>query len=364
ITKIREQEKPVLILDFKNDFASDLVFAEQARLDRVYVAFDGLPYNPLIPYPLRHPETGELFVQCGQHIAGIASVLKRTYGLGAQQQAAVKNAMAGAFSSVGIPVSGSTPYDENMNFPDFSHVGDALQHDNLSAYNRLDPLFTLGLFKEEFRRASFESLVGRPAILDLSQIPSDEIKDTLAQLIVLSSHAYYNSQQHSGTIRQVIVFDEAHRVLNSEYMLRLVRECRAYGVAALLSSQYPSDFPGEISASMATKIMHGNGRDIERVKNIVQVIGCEGREGDVANLARFQAFIDNRHHPHTFLRTMNYPIYLVLKKLQKTGSATREELVEAEGLDTSKLPIGNLVRELERLGLVEEKEGRVYLLGN
>jgi DNA phosphorothioation-dependent restriction protein DptH len=249
-----------------------------------------------------------------------------------------------------------------MRFPDFSQIGNTLQHDNPSAYNRLDPLFTLGLFREEFRDVSFLSLVGRSAILDLSQIPSDEIKNTLAQLVVLSAHAYYNSQPHSGTIRQVLVFDEAHRVLSSDYMLRLARECRAYGVATLLSSQYPSDFPGEISASMATKIVHGNGSDSEKVKGIVQLIGCEGKEGDVANLDRFQAFVDNRHYPQTLVRTINYPLYLVWTKLRELGTATREELSQAEGVDTSKLPIGNLVRQLERLGLAEEREGRVFLL--
>jgi hypothetical protein len=362
ICRIREQKKPVLVLDFKNDFASDSAFAKRSALDRIFVTFDGLPYNPLIPYPVRHPATGELYVQCAQHVAGVASVLRRTYGLGAQQQAALKNAMVAAFATAGISTSGSARYSEDMRFPDFSLVGNTLQHDNAAAYNRLDPLFTLGLFRDEFRNSSFQSLVGRSAILDLSQIPSDEIKNTLAQLVVLSAHAYHNSQPHSGTIRQVLVFDEAHRVLNSDYMLRLVRECRAYGVAAILSSQYPSDFPGEISASMATKVVHGNGRDSEKVKTIVQLIGCDGREGDVANLDRFQAFVDNRHYPHTLVRTMNYPLYLVWSKLQELGTATREELSHAEGVDTSKLPIGNLVRQLERLGLAEEREGRVFLL--
>lgn len=363
ICMLREQEKNVLVLDFKNDFASDSTFAERSALDRVFVTFDGLPYNPLIPYPVRHPATGELYVQCGQHIAGVASVLRQTYGLGAQQQAAVKNAIVAAFTAANISTSGSARYAEDMHFPDFSHLGNTLQRDNPSAYNRLDPLFTLGLFRDQFRDSSFKALVGRSAILDLSQIPSDAIKDTLAQLVVLSAHAYYNGQPHSGTIRQVLVFDEAHRVLNSAYMLRLVRECRAYGVATVLSSQYPSDFPGEISASLATKVIYDNGRDSERVKNIVQLIGCEGKEGDVANLERFQAFVDNRQYPHTLFRTMNYPMFLVWTRLQELQTATREELSQSEGVDTSKLPIGNIVRQLERLGLAEEREGRVYLLG-
>jgi DNA phosphorothioation-dependent restriction protein DptH len=362
ICKIREQGKNVLILDFKNDFASDRVFADRASLERVFVSFDGLPFNPLIPYPIQHPGTGASLVQIGQHISGIASVLKRTYNLGPQQQMAVKNAIADAFSAMGIPTSGASEFNPSLDFPDLGNVGEKLHSSNISAYNRLDPLFTLDLFKSSLRRDSFYALVNRSMIVDFSQIPSDEIKNTLAELIVLSAHAYYNAQPHSGSIRQVLVFDEAHRVLGSGFMTNLVRECRAYGVGMILSSQYPSDFRSDISSSMATKVLHGNGRDFERVKAIVQLIGCAGREADVADLDRFQAFVDNRHFPHTLIRMMNYPLYLVWSSLSQHEETTREEIANLEGIDISKLPIDNLVRQLERLGLVEEKEGRIRLL--
>ena len=362
ICQLREQGKNVLVLDMKNDFASDKKFCEKASLERAFVSFDGLPLNPLIPYPVRHPETEKLFVQCGQYIRGVSSILRKTYGLGVQQQVAVKNAIVAAFTAAGIPTTGSTLFSEELRFPDFARVGDFLRHDNLAAYNRLDPLFTLDLFREEFQDRSFYNLVNRAVVLDMSQIPSDEIKNTLAQLVVLSAHAYYNSQPHSGTIRQFLVFDEGHRVLTSDYILRLVRECRAYGVGIILSSQYPSDFPGDISASMATKIVHGNGRDTNKVKDIVQLLGCEGREGEIANMMRFQALVDNSHYPHTSLRTMNYPLYLAWSKLQELGEATCDELSQAEGLDTSKLPIVNLVHQLELLGMAERRGNRVLLL--
>lgn len=362
ICQLREQNKNVLVLDMKNDFASDKTFCKNAELERLFVAFDGLPINPLIPYPVPHPETGEFFVQCGQYMAGISSILKQTYGLGAQQQVTVKNAIADAFAVAGIPTTGSTPFNDNTLFPDFSDVGNLLQENNIAAYNRLDPLFTLGLFPRSSRRESFHGLANRAVVVDLSQITSDEIKNTLAQLIVLSSHAYYNSQPHSGTIRQFLVFDEGHRVLTSSYILRLVRECRAYGVGTILSSQYPSDFPGDISASMATKIIHGNGRDIDKVKNIVQLLGCEGKEREIADMERFTAFVDNMHYPHTMLRTINYPLYLAWKRLEESGKATRSELSQSNGLDTSRLPIENIVNQLERLGLAEEREGHVFLL--
>ena len=363
ICQLREQGKNVLILDMKNDFASDRKFCEKAKLERIFVSFDGLPLNPLIPYPIQHPDTEEFFIQSGQYIASVSSILKKTYGLGTQQQVAVKNAIAEAFTEAGIPATGTVALKEDFHFPDFANVGNLLQGVNPAAYNRLDPLFTLGLFRAEFRDQSFHSLVNRAAVLDLSKIPSDEIKNTLAQLIVLSSHAYYNSQSHSGAIRQFLVFDEGHRVLDSDYMLNLVRECRAYGVGTVLSSQYPSDFPEEISASMATKIVHGNDKNTGRVKNIVQLLGCEGREEEIASMGRFQAFVDNRHHPHANLRTMNYPLFLVWTELRElNGRATRDQLSRAEGIDTSKLPIGNLIYQLELLGLAEERGGYVLLL--
>ena len=364
ICKIREQGKTVLVLDFKNDFASDPVFGRRAFLERVFVSFDGLPFNPLIPYPIRHPGTGELVVQTGQHIAGLTSVLKRTYGLGPQQQVAVKNAIVKSFTARGIATTGTSVFDQSIEFPDFNNVGAILQGVNQRAYNRLDPLFTLDLFRTEHRRDSFYALVNRSTILDLSQIPSDEIKNTLAELIVLSAHAYYNAQAHSGTIRQILVFDEAHRVLGSDFMTSLVRECRAYGVGTVLSSQYPDDFPAEISSSMATKVLHGNGRDAERVRAIAQIIGCSGREAEanVSSLDRFQAFVDNRHSPHTMVRTMNYPLYLVWSFLLHDGETTRDRLANLEGIDTDKLPISNLLRQLERLGLVEEREDHIRLV--
>ena len=362
ICKIREQGKNVFILDFKNDFASDPVFAERASLKRCFVNFDGMPFNPLIAYPVKHPDTGELLMQIGQHISGITSVLKRTYGLGVQQQIAVKNAISDAFSSMSISPTGTSKFNPSMVFPTMDNVGKILKDSYPSAYNRLDPLFTLDLFRELYREDSFQSLVNCSMILNLSQIPSEEIKNALSELIVLSAHSYYNTQIHSGLIRQVLIFDEAHRILRSDFVAMLVRECRAYGVSTILSSQYPTDFPGEISSSMATKILYSNGRDVEKVHEIIQLIGCGGREAEVSNLDRFQAFIDNRHYPHTLIRTMNYPIYIIWCHLLQHKKATRGEIVNLKGIDTKKLPIEYLVGEIERLGLAEEKEGFIFPL--
>lgn len=362
IHQIREQGKPVLVLDFKNDFASDEVFASNCKLQRTFVSFDGLPYNPLIPYPLRHPASKKLLVQNGQHIVGVAAVLASTYQLGAQQQIAVKNAIESAFSAKGIKTSGSVDYVKDAPYPDFSDIGLRIKSSSPLAYNRLDPLFTLDLFPDENRSNAFRSLISDSQILDFSQIPSEKIRNALAQLIIMSAHGYYTSKPPSGAITQFLIFDEAHRVLDSNYMVRLARECRAFGVSLVLSSQFPTDFPIDISASMATKVVHGNGSEHEKVRDIVQLIGCVGMEERVSRLERFQALINNGHHSKAQIRTMNYPLHLIWSKIIERGRATVDELSKTEGVHTSKLSIMNLVRQLELHGLVETKGENVEAL--
>jgi hypothetical protein len=359
----REQSANVLVLDFKNDFVSDSYFIGATGIAASVITFDGLPFNPLIPFPVVDSRTGKSFFQCAQHIEGIAALLRRTYGGGDQQQADVKMAIRQAFSEIGVdPLSSTTQYDSSVRFPDFARVGELLGQSNRKAYNRLDPLFTLGLFKPEFAQTSFAAMVSSSLALDLSQIPSDPLKNTLAELVVLSAHSYYNSQQHCGELRQMFVVDEAHRILRADYLQRFALECRAYGLGLILSSQYPSHFPTDISASMATKVIHGNGRDLVHIKDICSLLGCVGREAEVADLGMFEAIYSNKHSRNSFLRTIAYPHYLVLKELRKKGQLTVEQIPLIAGIDTAKLSAVSIIRHLEKLGLCELRDGVVSLL--
>ena len=362
IRRIREQGANALVLDFKNDFASDAHFTESAKLLPILVTFDGMPFNPLIPYPIRDPRTGKLLIQCAQHIAGISSVLRRTYGLGAQQEANVKNAIRQAFADCGIDPATTVSYNPATKFPDFSRVGQILEQTNRAAYNRLDPLFTLGLFRDKYSAFSFAEMVEQSAAIDFSKILSDALKNALAELVVLSAHSYFNSQPHSGKLRQVFIVDEAHRILNADYMERFALECRAYGVSLMLSSQYPSHFPSGISSSLATKIIHGNDRDVGRVRDIVDLLGYPNRESQIADLGMFEAIFSNKHFPGGLLRTIPYAVYLVLVALQKCNAMSHEEISKIDGIDTTKLSVGNIVQQLERLGLCESVNGRVRLI--
>ena len=362
VNSVREQGANAILLDFKNDFVSDSHFVSTAKLDATLVAFDGMPFNPLIPFPLTDPRSGKKFIQCAQHITGIAAVFRRTYSLGAQQEAAVKNAIRDAFTAAGVDPTGIVPYNPEATFPDLAAVGEILEGTNVSAYNRLDPLFTLGLFREQSWRISFASMVNRSVAFDFSQLPSEELRNALAELVVLSAHSYFNSQPHSGRLKQLFVVDEAHRILKADFLERFALECRAYGVGLLLSSQYPSHFPADISACMATKVIHGNDRDVDRVRDIVNLLGCPGHESSIADLGRFEAIFSNKHFRNVVIGTLTYPLYLVLKAIEANGGLTLEQISNVPGVDPQKLPPAIIVFHLERLGLCETLDGKVQVV--
>jgi DNA phosphorothioation-dependent restriction protein DptH len=340
------------MLDFKNDFASDSVFLQRAQLDCCYVSFDGLPFNPLIPAPLRRPGSDTEYIAISEHINGLVDIFRTTFGLGDQQEVAVKNAIRESFEERGIPSKGTIKYDSGLNFPDFNDVGQRLQATNQNAYNRLDPLFDLEIFPASSRDKSFNALLEISTVVDVSQIQNDRIKNAVAKILVMSAHRYYNSRPHSGVLTQFFVFDEAHRILDSEFLLKFVRECRAYGVGVLLSSQYPTDFPPDISASLNTKIIHGNEANKDRVKDIIRLVGNGISDERIAELAMFQAIVTNPQYPPVIVNTLSYPMLLLLDSIG-TETVSVDKLV-VNGVDSSRLDISHLVGLLMKMGMLEK----------
>lgn len=353
VAELRRQGRNVLLLDFKNDFASDTVFLDTAHLSCCYVTFDGLPYNPLIPMPERHPQSGREYLQISQHITCVTAVFSKTFGLGAQQAATLKNVIRDCYRDRGIDTMGSVQFNTEMEFPDFNDVGERLRASNPAAYNRMDPLFDLGVFSAACRKLNFEVVLRTPSVIDLSQIQSDTIKNAIAKIMVLSAHAFYNARPHSSELRQFFIFDEAHRILDTEFLVRFVRECRAYGVGVLLSSQNPSDFAPEVTASLNSKIIHGNGAEKERVKAILRILGLEDGETEVASLGLFEAYVSNPQNNASRIRTLAYPHYLVLAEIRRRGRVSRQDL-RVTGVDFQKLSVNLLLEALLEMGLVQE----------
>ncbi|MBT8541215.1 ATP-binding protein [Polynucleobacter paneuropaeus] len=359
VSEVRRQRKKVVMLDFKNDYSPDAGFLREAGLNVKHIYFKGLPYNPLIPSPIEDPTSPDRsqVINISQHIAGITSILGKCFQLGAQQQASLKDVIRECFKDNGIPTSGMVRNSDSFIYPDFNDVGVKLKAQNPLAYNRLDPLFDLGIFQAESSQLRFQSSLEDSSVLNVSDIPSEPIKDALAQIFILSSHAYFNALPHTSTLNILFVFDEAHRVLESENLARFVRECRAYGVGVVLSSQYPSDFQKDISASLATKVIHGNGPDRDKVRSIINLLSIQDSEERVKELGLFEAYVSNTQLGTVFINTLSYPYYLVLQKIKSGSNVKRENLENIDGLDTNRISVEEILKKLRLLSLIEEING-------
>ena len=359
VSEVRRQRKKVVMLDFKNDYSPDAGFLREAGLNVKHIYFKGLPYNPLIPSPIEDPTSPDRsqVINISQHIAGITSILGKCFQLGAQQQASLKDVIRECFKDNNIPTSGMVRNSDSFIYPDFNDVGIKLKDQNPLAYNRLDPLFDLGIFQTESSQLRFQSSLEDSSVLNVSDIPSEPIKDALAQIFILSSHAYFNALPHTSTLNILFVFDEAHRVLESENLARFVRECRAYGVGVVLSSQYPSDFQKDISASLATKVIHGNGPDRDKVRSIINLLSIQDSEEHVKELGLFEAYVSNTQLGTVFINTLSYPYYLVLQKIKSGTNVKRENMENIDGLDTNRISVDEIIKKLRLLSLVEENNG-------
>jgi DNA phosphorothioation-dependent restriction protein DptH len=364
VSEVRRQRKKVVMLDFKNDYSPDAGFLKEAGLNVKHIYFKGLPYNPLIPSPIEDPTSSDRsqVINISQHIAGITSILGKCFQLGAQQQASLKDVIRECFKDNCIPTSGMVRNSDSFIYPDFNDVGVKLKAQNPLAYNRLDPLFDLGIFQAESSQLRFQSSLEDSSVLNVSDIPSEPIKDALAQIFILSSHAYFNALPHTSTLNILFVFDEAHRVLESENLAKFVRECRAYGVGVVLSSQYPSDFQKDISASLATKVIHGNGPDRDKVRSIINLLSIQDSEERVKDLGLFEAYISNTQLGTVFINTLSYPYYLVLQKIKSGFNVKLENLENIDGLDTNRISVEEILKKLRQLGLLEEVQGEFKAL--
>ena len=349
-------EISALVIDFKNDYAPDTEFQERSSMDVQWVAHDGLPYNPFVPLPIPHPGTKKMQFDVSAHIIGLASALRHAYGLGVQQEAHLKDAMRAAYRNFGIS-EGRINIEDVQSFPDFNQIAEELDDISQSTRNRLDPLFALDIFRDEHRNVSFSEVLSSRIILDLSQIQSEDVQNALACMTIYSSHKYFNSQTQTGKLKRIFVFDEAHRVLKSPDIERLSRECRAYGVGVVLSSQKPSDFPSNVLSNLSTRIIHGNGRTSEDVEAIKKILGSNLSTNEIGNLGLFDAYVDNAQHSSVKIKTLAYPHLIITDAIKSSPAGlSLDEVKSISGLKPE-LAV-ELLDQLSVRGLIYLDSGR------
>lgn len=313
------KETSFTIIDFKNDY-SDNQFCDLCNLKKVSVKLQGIPYNPLIPRLVKDEDSGNKYYDVSEHINGICSVLGSTFRLGDQQEAQLKRAVRDVFKLSGLEARGTLKYEAGMSFPTFNEIGDYLDSgdkDLEKLYNRLDPLFDLNLFPDKYKDVGFEHIINESYIIKVADIQNDNIKNAIAKLIVVSAHGYYLGSEHKPNVSKYFVFDEAHRILDSAFVEKFIRECRAFGVGVLLSSQQPDDFPDDVLGQLATKIIHGNEGIAKLTKKIKDLISFSQDDSYINNLQTFEAIVNNQDYNNFIIKTLAWPHLMILETIKE-----------------------------------------------
>src|SRR5207248_1191453 len=130
----------------------------------------------------------------------------------------------------------------NTVWPTFNLVLDRLRDDRRAGtmVTRLSVLSDLGLFRAGGgSQTSPEDFLNKRVCLKLSDLPTDEIKAALAEVLIVQLHGYALRGEQARRLTRMMVFDEAHRVKDSKRLESLAREGRAFGIGIIMGTQFP-----------------------------------------------------------------------------------------------------------------------------
>ena len=314
IDGVTTMNAPVCIFDFKNDYA-DREFTSEQDLRVHDVRRHGIPFNPLFP-----SAADDGMAQPIEHIFTICGVLKRVFGLGDRQAALLRDAMKDAFEKYGADPQRWAPVD-TIRAPSFDDVIAILEEQKeqrnataISLLDRVSPLFELGLFpKNHELEVPFETMLNERLVLSLFELPTDEIKAALAELIIIRLHGHLVRGDQPRRLTRLLVLDEAWRVASSKHLENLAREGRAFGVGIAIGTQYPGDLPPDLAGSLATRIFLKN-QQPDHKKAVVRAVtgattGVQAQELHefLERQEMFQGLIQNQHYsPYAAFKLVPY----------------------------------------------------------
>ena len=305
ISDLSQKRKTALVFDFNNDYVAD-EFLEKCGI-RTHDPTESLPLNPLELVP--DPISGRIQVANG--IFATAGILKRIYGLGAQQEANLRTAMEECYKEYGItketkriPAAGYPPFEKLE-----SKIRELPNH--IPLLNRLSPIFSLNLFKSSGNDQSFSEFIRRPTVLRLAPLPTEEVKLAVAEFVLLKLYNHFMSQPHQVSPAMAVIVDEAHKMSSSEAIVKLFREIRKFGVAMILSSQKAGDFHPDIHANAASVLFLKNSEIADRKYIADQLKPSVKQKEEIVNMlglqSTFEGLFRNDHYtPFVRVRIVPY----------------------------------------------------------
>lgn len=299
ISELSAQGIPSLIFDFKDDYSTEpFVTDENVRL--YDASWEGLPFNPL--RPPSDPLSGRTNV--AHYVHQISEILKRIYKLGDQQAYRLREGLKIAYVEAGIPWNAST-YDASWNLPSFESLQHILVADkaNEALLGRLSPIFDLGLFATAGVTGDLGSFLEASSVIRLSQLPGDEVKNAVAEFFLMAIYNHLIREPQSHKLQRLLVLDEAWRLVESPFLIPLMREGRAFGLGVIIATQFPRDLPEEIRGSTATRLYFSQSQ-AEQIREIQRtVLGrTSGSEADdlsatVRSLSPLSCILHNKQFP-------------------------------------------------------------------
>jgi DNA helicase HerA-like ATPase len=305
---------PILVFDFKNDYAD--APGDRFASDNGLVVVDlndGLPFNPL-----KLPPQGPSGAQAIDHVYEVAGILSATLKLGDQQKALLRDALQAAFERLGVPLREwvdpePTPAPALDDVVEIATELDERRAESL--INRLGLLHGKRLLPSDPQaRIRFDELLAGRVVLSFNALPNDDqLKRALAELVLIQLQGRMLRGDQPRALRRLLVFDEAWRAADSARLIQLAREGRAFGVGVVAGSQFADDLSPELTGNLATKLNLYNSDAGQRRKVVQATFGTTaGRDAaqmmeHLGRLERFQGVLANQQHvPYREVEVLPY----------------------------------------------------------
>jgi hypothetical protein len=124
------------------------------------------------------------------HLYDLVAILKRVYRLGDQQAYHLREAIKSAYDSRGFPTQ-PFPARDAVDWPGFDDVRPILEEAEQTALlGRLSTIFDLRLFAQRTDDATFARLLDGRTVIRLTQLPGDEVRNALAEIMLLGLHRH------------------------------------------------------------------------------------------------------------------------------------------------------------------------------
>lgn len=246
---LNDQHVPALVLDFKDDYA-DPIYAEREGFRVFDPTKAALPINPLAP-----SVDSEGLVNPTFHSYQLSEIVSRIYRLGDLQGNKLREAIKAVYTDAGIPMASHRP-DADQTWPSFQSVKDKLSGDKDAAelIGHMSPIFDFGLFEGRGEMGGLGGVATSNTVIRLGQLPGNEVKNSVAEFFLMALYNHLIRQPQTSQLQQILVLDEAWRVVNSPFLEPLMRESRAFGLGIFVATQFPTDLPQTVSGNAATKL--------------------------------------------------------------------------------------------------------------